>query len=280
MFNKYVGYTDIMYKRHYKRERRNISPQEILEWVADNEPQGVSVNQMARKFGLHRETIGLYSEKLKKQGLITRKTKVDKYHITDKARGHPALIPFSLGTAACRDLLNWRHTFFDNKYCNNQMCSQKITQGMDRNCGGINLKYLFGNDEVDELALFEFSNRIGAFVTYNLLQAIKPERETNTTLTSKVTKSNEGTDDMAFQWMENVIKPGIILHEFCNMAIIERGISFEGESYIINKKTWEKLVNSFKKIYPYVYSDLETLKRESLKGIETKARWGNLTFNK
>ena len=59
-------------------------------------------------------------------------------------------------------------------------------------------KPMFTNKDEIEHALFEFSNRVGAFITYALIQAMNPDN-------NKMSLSTKGQDEIVKKWAQNSI---------------------------------------------------------------------------
>ena len=235
----------------------------IVRYIRKVEPAGASVDEISNQLKCNMETAGIYCMELQKKGLITRKTKVSKYHLTGKIGNFPELIPMSFGMQAYREILDWKYVTLNNKFCNSRMCTDKIIRS--RGSLGHGLKYLSGEKEIIQLALFEFASRIGAFIMYNLLQAINPNP--NIRYTRMATKGSilKGSDEFAMMWIDNAINPDVILHEFSRMTIVESGIVSDSESYVIGKEVWNSLIHEFEQLYPEIFEQLERLKDEEIR---------------
>ena len=80
-----------------------------------------------------------------------------------------------------------------------------------------------------ETSLFEFALKLSATVIYILIQAIRPKKfylDRKKELVELNTSSIKGIDknSMALDWVNNAIKPEIILSEFCRFRLVERGL--------------------------------------------------------
>ena len=80
-----------------------------------------------------------------------------------------------------------------------------------------------------ETSLFEFALRLSATIIYIMIWALRPKKfyldrkkELVELNTSPIKGSNK--DSMALDWVNNAIKPEMILSEFRRLGLVERGL--------------------------------------------------------
>ena len=105
----------------------------------------------------------------------------------------------------------------------------------------------FQEDELYERILFEFVNRVGAFIAYIFLEAMRPSTEHNSP-TMKPAKKDELSNIM-IQRSIDITKMFEKFRDF-PLDTVNRGREF-------TNNTFEKISHSFKKVYPGIYNSLE-----------------------
>ena len=70
-----------------KKSEGNKNRDRILQAILDYEPSGVSTNLLVEITSLNHDTVSLHCKNLVNHGLITKKNKKGKYHLSEKAYG-------------------------------------------------------------------------------------------------------------------------------------------------------------------------------------------------
>ncbi|MGH9983578.1 MAG: hypothetical protein ACRD8W_06435 [Nitrososphaeraceae archaeon] len=136
-------------------------------------------------------------------------------------------------------------------------------------------KTKFKDTDSPEKYLFEFVNRMGAFITYIFIESIRP-RETRQI-------KNSSRHEMSQSLIHNSINISDLFDRFC-LFLNEIGlikpieVSLEiNKSYMnpveLDKKSFNKVYKSFRNIYPGVYEGLELFWNSSIRhyiAIESK----------
>jgi hypothetical protein len=150
-----------------------------------------------------------------------------------------------------------------NKFCNNEYCKTiALGEPCDRIIPDRGLK--------DQLCLFEFVIRIGAIIIYEMIQALKYG-------SLPVLENQINKDILAWKWVDNVIKPDLILKAFAELEPVGRMLKRnkndeqpKGPFYEVDKKDdLEQIARSFQGIFPEVYERLEDI----IKDIPGEVEW-------
>ena len=165
--NRSIGKRDEL--SGHNRQRGDETRQKILEIIIRSEPVGKTSGELVRETGLHRDYIRLICNGMVARGLIVRSGgKFGKYHLAPKTlKGNPRLNAHLFASKVCKEFNRLGNEAICGKsiFCNNNFCKEVFD--------------LADNDEnnpelpVDEIYFFEFALRVGAIITYQLLQAIR-----------------------------------------------------------------------------------------------------------
>ena len=93
------------------------------------------------------------------------------------------------------------------------------------------------HNDLDEINLFEFSNRIGALITYIMIQALSPKKilsYNENLLGIDVRIKGKDKYNMSSNWVSKAIIPTLILSEFCKLWMMERGLAVLINYLLIN----------------------------------------------
>jgi hypothetical protein len=117
-------------------------------------------------------------------------------------------------------------------------------------------KPMFTTEDEIERALFEFSNRVGAFITYALIQAMNPEN-------NKMSLSTRGQDEIVKKWAQNSISrilPFLVknFNDFVYRAIgqythgYDEQVRFMDKSprFVLDESTISRLLTASGRLYP------------------------------
>jgi hypothetical protein len=110
-----------------------------------------------------------------------------------------------------------------------------------------------------EQMLLEFSNRVGAFITFCILQTLNPS---NKLIIPTTTKYPMARNQAAEQWLNNCINHMVIflLIKYRNaISNITGGDSRSGKGqqrFLLGQNVMNKMLKSFDNIYPNIYKEL------------------------
>ena len=222
-----------------------------------------------------------------------------KYYLTAHALGQPSLIASRFGHRAIIELFMNQDVFLclDSEFCNKQqvktildsVISSISTASKDSVVNILKLKLKNPNRLIEteptwanglrKLQMFEIVNRIGALVTYFLIDALNPEKIrviTNRKLGEKKLKTKYIQKEGAMQTdlidirLRNELQPLLLLWEFKNFLVKEK-VSLDNVStdtkvkmhspYSISEKDFELLVNTFSETYPHISKKIESVKK-------------------
>jgi hypothetical protein len=189
------------------RKIRNM--REVLSRIAENIAKGKSTSDLEKETGLHRDTIHLIGKELMQLGLVEKKGHFGNYRLTPKAYQNHAYLAQRLIGGLLRDIS------FRNQYIslNNSFCCEALIQKFDYL---ISQDPKFFNDkmnldEMNAILIYEFSNRIGALITYLTIQVFQK------TIESVLDRRGTVMDKLALDWLNNTIKPHVIILEFIRL---------------------------------------------------------------
>jgi hypothetical protein len=110
----------------------------------------------------------------------------------------------------------------------------------------------FNENNWREKCLFKFANRIGAYVTYVMLQAMNPD------LTPEgQTLTFQERDELANKWSSNSIFGSFMLWQFANLPELENN-EIEKPFLELKKETFDEFSKAFDNLYPYADGALST----------------------
>ena len=121
----------------------------------------------------------------------------------------------------------------------------------------------FQDDEMYEKYLFELANRIGAYLMYIFIEAMRPSSEYNTP-NMKPNKKEE----LSMNLIRKSLDIQMMFDKFCRYILFHS--TNHGREF--TKDTFDKIIASFKKVYPVVYDSLERCWADS---INTSINMGN-----
>jgi predicted transcriptional regulator len=231
--------------------------EKILYCLINTHPEGKSTSELTNDTGLDRDTIHEHCTTLLEQGLVIKKHgKRGKYYLTSKSSHDPGLRAYWFNHRAMQNFWSM------NAHKNNSFCK---------------LNYANHNDDnLDQESLFVFANNIGAYITYVLLEAVRPDKKTllklKTSEGSKKFVLNNSNDETARKWIEKSINPLSILNEFEKLQCVKRGLrrltytsnpvnpSFS--YHVMNEENFKKLTKAFATTFPHVFEKLETIRKQ------------------
>ncbi|HEU4443554.1 MAG TPA: hypothetical protein VFR94_02655 [Nitrososphaeraceae archaeon] len=200
-----------------KKEWVNVAYKKrgILEIIAKHEPEGRHVIPLSKDINTHRATASRLCGELANDNWIKRENKQAPYHLTQKAYGDPGLGAFLFSGQTARRSYDKIIMSLDNKFCNKKLCGD-ISDPK---------KSAHTDDIVNELLLFEFVNRIGAWVTYIMMQAVRPD-SVHIAIDGARFEIRKGKDKdkVAETWIDS-IKGMRLFYDFEQLKLVKRGRS-------------------------------------------------------
>lgn len=192
-----------------KRKGRKRGPNsyariEILRSIAKSEPQGRRIWDLTEDQSVRikdRTTVSKYCNDLVNEGYIYKNNKLSPYHITSKARGEPEIKAY----------------FFKKEFMNKLSKLEILDEDPD-----------IQKMSPEQLDLFDFSNKIGALITYACIEAVSPYKLNNRVFDWEINEKDlkftgKLKDQYARQWLRNVINPDTIFDQFCNLECVKVG---------------------------------------------------------
>lgn len=226
----------------------------ILEVIRNHGIKGgISHNQLAQIVDLDRKSLRRYTQPLLGDKKIRRDGTHGKYFPTEEAYKDPLLKATLFGD-------DFRFKLLDEKkglvLCDQIIEDYEINRVVDCTTYSSLYKPMFTTEDEIEQTLFEFSNRVGAFITYALIQAMNPEN-------NKMLLSTRGQDEIVKKWAQNSISrilPFLVknFNDFVYIAIgqyprgYDEQVKFMDKSprFVLDGSTISKLLTAFRRLYP------------------------------
>ena len=240
----------IRYLEPYTTEKENS----ILEAIRDYGIKGgILHNQLAQIVDLDRKSLRRYTQHLMKDRKIRREGLHGKYFPTEESYKDPLLKATVFGD-------DFRFKLLDEKkdlvLCNQIIEDFVLNKIVDCTTYTTLYRPMFTTEDKVERTLFEFSNRVGAFITYTLIQAMSPEN-------NKMSLSTRGQDEIVKKWVQNSISrilPFLAknFNEFVFRAIdqyphgYDEYVTFMEKSpkFVLDESTINRLSIAFGRLYP------------------------------
>lgn len=231
--------------------------EKILRCLINAHTEGRSTSELTEDTGLDRDTIHEHCAALSKQGLVIKKDgKRGKYYLTGKSSADPDLRAYWFNHRAMQNFWSM------NAHKNNSFCK---------------LNYASHNEDyLGQASLFVFANNIGAYITYVLLEAARPNKKTTlnlkTTEGSKKFIVNNSNDETTRKWIEKSINPLSILNEFEKLQCVKRGLRRFTDAtdpldssfsiHEMDEENFKKLIRAFSNTFPQAFEKLETIRKQ------------------
>jgi DNA-binding Lrp family transcriptional regulator len=206
----------------------------ILKYLDENGPLGTS--ELKELTELHRETVLILCNELVKEGWIYDKEhKHGKYRLKKKSDFY--FPPSSL----------FRHKLFSN--FNRLPLVTEEKNGLF-NLDQDKLSTVKDHDYFEKYVIFEFSNRIGALITYLIIEAMQPKGlippNPNISINLKNSKSDfisgREREKIVREFITAVIDPHFLLQKFSLLRPVRVGLKINNPI----KKNIDKIINSLK----------------------------------
>jgi DNA-binding transcriptional regulator YhcF (GntR family) len=190
-----------------RKSQKKDNQDEILKTILQFEPKGISTKEIENKTGLNHDTVCIHCKYLASRGLITKINKKGMYHLTDKASGD-------------RNVRAWK---FKNRLME-VIHSSDIHFDKENEFSNIT-ESDFTKENYDRIILFSFANRIGALISYVMIEALKPGAFVPRIRGKKMTVDlgTRKMDSWILEWIKNVIDPIDLFREFLKLSIVRSG---------------------------------------------------------
>lgn len=226
---------------------------------------------------VYRATLKL---KAKKEIKVIRKGQRTSYIIIDPIKLDIVLGATLFGKSSIQKLLNFRVPIITDdvhyKLTKESEDNKDLVTVFNKNTKFFEHKFIKGIDDIEKF-LFEFSNRVGAFLVYTILTSMHPNNE----LFKKVNVNKR--DKIVTEWINSSISSivlDMIKHYFNEEAyksLKKYPIGYEEKLKFMNKKskyTFEKenaklLMNGFARLYPSVFERLEDIRMNLINAINS-----------
>jgi predicted transcriptional regulator len=247
-------------------DRRRIIEKKIMEEILLQNNDGISHGNLAKSIGKDRKTLRKYTIPLIQKKLIIReKTKQGKYYASTRLHKRKDLVADLIVKAYLRNIFINSDFIVNSPYF---IHNKK------------NIRDKLDDDDSVSTALFNFSNKIGALVTYTIIESMNPD---NMIAPSNIT-NNKITNYSLERWLDDAISTLIpvlqplfkeyiydYLNCLVNKAIKNRsaedpdGLTIFLEylvksSYILDKECITELHSAFFDIYPNLKYPLDKIK--------------------
>jgi predicted transcriptional regulator len=281
-------------ENHQKRkEREVIVESNILDIINTYtiHNNGILVKEIAKKINLSTRSVTHYIQNLRNKGKIKTSEKTGKLVSTSDVFKDPIINAELFGYFFKTRLLNksnknfilkGKSTYFKSKNVVNLNANNYEVETQALQIDSINYNKLFTSDNPDryryEKLLFEYSNRIGSFITYLIMYALNPDNYNENNDNNLSSLSDNDKDEVA----KEIINKGIIsiipslartfteildkttgkYPSFKDMKTKIEYLTHSPKLIIDDKKSFLSLVNSFTRLYPSMSYEFEKIMLE------------------
>jgi hypothetical protein len=220
----------------FMSDRINLKEQNkrrILECVGSDIINGISTGRLVRETGLSRDTIYDLGLELIEEGLTTKHGKQGNYVLTSRVvySDHRFLArKFSeeiMWMVMHDPAFRFQYFCVDNKFGSDRLAKRKNHL--------INQNYTFFHDnpdaksEMDAILIYEFANRIGAIVTYLIINAFQFYSKATINVGKRKIPIVGSIDKLILDWLDAALRPYMLLNEFHKFIGRERTSIFGEE---------------------------------------------------
>lgn len=239
------------------RKKGDISKERILELVAIGEPQGKSAQELEKEIGCHRDTRRRNCNELIKTGMLKKiGGKRGKYHLGPRSIGNPRLAAIIFKEKTIKKFYNLggKQLWVSNRFCNEDLCKRIVSK--------LREEKVVSSKDLDELFMFEYVLRIGAILTYEIIQSIR--------YTLRIPElSSSMKDSLIISWLDNLTEPLTFIRSFRKSPPISKRLKLEtGNTREDSKLSWLELQEGrfvdleriYKSNFPDLFEDLEKIR--------------------
>lgn len=263
---------------------------QILNGILVAGKKGISKKDLLSITGVDQSTAYRITDKLEKRGdiEIIRKAQRTSYRIVSDARINIGYGSSILGRYAVSELFKksvpviYNETV-EKKIVNTPTCTE-FYQLINENNRHSQSKFK-SNDYIG-MALFEFSVRIGAYLTYLFIAALDPKNE--------FFNNDPGRDNLVKQWLAYGVSEGILstlLNEFKDsiyqsLGLFPRGLEEtlkyrrKKPEYVISDKIAKRAFRTFARLYPSINERLTSVMIDLQDRVKLEREEDNLILQK
>jgi hypothetical protein len=233
----------------------------ILSMVAQSEPAGMTTDDLVKATKRNRRTIHVICKKYQDNGILRKTGTFGKYHLGPKSREDIHLRAFFFQEKIFEKFFRLAGTgaSTSSKYFDFQNYGHILHFSKERR--EYNEDFSKRNRDLDELYLYEYSLKLGAIFTYQLIQSIKNAQQRPELDQSK-------KDQIIVKWVEKVINPLSILDSFSRLNPVykrmqmpkENTSNFKPSFFELQDVNIAELEKIFENIFPELFIDLEKIK--------------------
>ena len=178
----------------------------MLRDIMLSEPDGLSTAELKSKLGCHRDTIHGIGIELINEGLITKHGKFGRYHLTRASLEDPEIIASFFGAKIMRNFysLGQEPICIKNIFCNQNLCKTALTVDEKK------LKRRL----LDKSNFFEFALRLGAILTYQIMQSMRYCQLHDLSSDHVYKTSSKSRDEKMLKYIQNMINPSSLIFAF------------------------------------------------------------------
>jgi hypothetical protein len=249
-------------KRLYNSTIRDKHKDKIFEIILENSNGGITQQEIINTSGFTRQTVSPFLRDLKKENRIyfvksDKDARIKVYFVQDRDIGNIHLFSRAMDDAGITiidpDLINIpEELLYENNSKTEPIYSlYNLVNGItvsDKYC-----ETRFAKHDIKEKYLFEFVNRVGAFIAYIFIESMRPLFN-NTGVTAANKRNRLGSI-----LVKNSINLADTFERFC-LLFAKTGLIKDEHSkpfFELDEHNFEKLIETFEKVYPKIYHGIE-----------------------
>ena len=237
----------------------------IMEEILLHGDDGISHNDLTKAMNMDRKNLRKYMKTLCEKKLIVREsTKQGKYYPSTRLHQRKDLTADLIVKSYMRNILMDSNFLIESPYFKYH---------------GESFRYILEHDNSVNTALFNFSNKIGALVTYAIIESLNPENmigqnvNNNKILNYNLERWLDDAISTLVSYLQPIFKDYIYEYLDCLIKKATRNRSAEypdggsvfidyllNSSYLLDKECIEELYSAFFNIYPNLEDPLQKIK--------------------
>jgi hypothetical protein len=241
------------------RDRGKKTKDKVLSLIIQSEPAGMSTRDLLEATGLHRDRIHVVCKEYMDKGVLDKTGRFGKYHLGPKAREdiHIKAFFYQQKVFEWFSRLAGKSILASSKYFNDYGRLLHLSKEREE----YNKNFSKKSRELDELYMYEYALKLGAILTFQLIQSIKyAQQDPDLDISKK--------DRTIIKWVENVINPLSLLESFSHTYPVYKRMyvpkentgDFEPSFFGLQSVKIQELEKTFENIFPTLFKDLEEIK--------------------
>jgi predicted transcriptional regulator len=252
--------------KNYLEDYRDEKEQKLLQIIRvyTVKEGGICQKKLLKQINLDRKNAKPSIDMLMEKGLIKKEGFHGKYISTEKSYNDPMLFAYFFADLFRRDLLKQENLVTTRRRVENPFAYPAYCTDFTMYRHYFEPKFT----EKDKLehTLFEFSNKIGAFITYVLIRAMDPGTYKDNL------KSAQEQDRLMREWVHKAVLRALpfIIWQFRDSVYkginqyprnYDEHVSYRDQSpkFIMSRETIDELARSFARIYPLITDGFQTI---------------------